>query len=152
MKRIFFVEDDLSLVKGLTFALEKQGYEVETARTSQEAQRLWKDEGYDLVILDVSLPDGSGYELCQKIRKTSDVPVIFLTAADEETDIVMGLDMGGDDYITKPFKLAVFLAKVNAILRRSGHMQPKEALLVSNGIEVRPLKGEAYKGGGCGST
>ena len=107
MKRIFFVEDDLSLVKGLTFALEKQGYEVETARTSQEAQRLWKDEGYDLVILDVSLPDGSGYELCQKIRKTSDVPVIFLTAADEETDIVMGLDMGGDDYITKPFKLAV---------------------------------------------
>lgn len=147
MKRIFFVEDDLSLVKGLTFALEKQGYEVETARTSQEAQRLWKDEGYDLVILDVSLPDGSGYELCQKIRKTSDVPVIFLTAADEETDIVMGLDMGGDDYITKPFKLAVFLAKVNAILRRSGHMQPKEVLLVSNGIEVCPLKGEAYKGG-----
>ena len=71
---------------------------------------------YDLVILDVSLPDGSGYDICQKIRKVSKVPIMFLTAADEETDIIMGLDIGGDDYITKPFKLAVFLSRVNALL------------------------------------
>ena len=119
MKRIFFVEDDLSLINGLSFAMKKQGYEIELARTCVEAQRLWAGGTYDLVILDVSLPDGSGYDLCRKIRETSKVPIMFLTAADEETDIIMGLDMGGDDYITKPFKLAVFLSRINALLRRS---------------------------------
>ena len=89
------------------------------ARTSLEAEQLWMNGKYDLVILDVSLPDGSGYDICQKIRKVSKVPIMFLTAADEETDIIMGLDIGGDDYITKPFKLAVFLSRVNALLRRS---------------------------------
>ena len=83
MKRIFFVEDDLSLINGLSFAIQKQSYEIEIARTSQEAEKLWRDEVYDLVILDVSPPDGSGYDLCQKIRQTSRVPIIFLTAADE---------------------------------------------------------------------
>ena len=105
MKRIFFVEDDQSLIKGLSFALAKQGYETDIARTKLEAERLWQDGKYDLVILDVSLPDGSGYDICKKIRQTSKTPIIFLTAADEETDVIMGLDIGGDDYITKPFKL-----------------------------------------------
>ena len=127
MKRIFFAEDDLSLIGGLTFALKKQGYETEVARTSLEARRIWKDGRYDLVILDVSLPDGSGYDLCRFIRETSKVPIIFLTAADEETDIIMGLDIGGDDYITKPFKLAVFLSRVNALLRRSGNFGGESA-------------------------
>ena len=107
-KHIFFVEDDLSLINGLSFAMKKQGYEIWVARTCLEAERLWQDGKYDLVILDVSLPDGSGYDLCRKIRETSGVPVMFLTAADEETDIIMGLDIGGDDYITKPFKLPYF--------------------------------------------
>ena len=119
MKRIFFVEDDLSLINGLSFAIKKQGYEIDVARTSLEAEQLWMNGKYDMVILDVSLPDGSGYDICQKIRKVSKVPIMFLTAADEETDIIMGLDIGGDDYITKPFKLAVFLSRVNALLRRS---------------------------------
>ena len=118
MKRIFFVEDDLSLINGLSFAIQKQGYEIEIARTSLEAEKLWRDGTYDLVILDVSLPDGSGYDLCRKIRQTSRVPIIFLTAADEETDIIMGLDMGGDDYITKPFSLSLLYAKVTALIRR----------------------------------
>ena len=115
MSKIFFVEDDLSLISGLSFALKKQGYEVDNARTIDEAEKLWQNNKYDLAILDVSLPDGSGYQLCEKIRLNSKIPIIFLTAADEETDIIMGLDMGADDYITKPFKLAVFLSKVNAI-------------------------------------
>jgi len=119
MKCIFFIEDDLSLINGLTFALEKQGYEVTNARTKLEAEQLWPSKKFDLVILDVSLPDGSGYDICRKIRTSSKVPIMFLTAADEETDIIMGLDIGGDDYITKPFKLAVFLSRVNALLRRS---------------------------------
>lgn len=145
MKRIFFVEDDLSLINGLSFAIKKQGYQVDIARTYLEAERMWMNGKYDLVILDVSLPDGSGYDLCKQIRTTSKVPIIFLTAADEETDIIMGLDIGGDDYITKPFKLAVFLSRINALLRRSDNFSQSDAELSSNGIKVRLLKGEVYK-------
>lgn len=147
MKRIFFVEDDLSLINGLSFAMKKQGYELLIARTSTEAVQLWTDGKYDLVILDVSLPDGSGFDLCRKIRKTSKVPIMFLTAADEETDIIMGLDMGGDDYITKPFKLAVFLSRVNALLRRSENFSQAETELNSNGISVQLLRREVSKNG-----
>ena len=118
MKQIFFVEDDLSLIGGLSFAMQRQGYQVQVARTCMEAEAMWEGRRYDLVILDVTLPDGSGFDLCQKIRQSSKVPIMFLTAADEETDMIMGLDIGGDDYITKPFKLAVFLSRVNALLRR----------------------------------
>lgn len=145
MKRIFLVEDDLSLINGLSFALKKQGYETDIARTSIEAQNLWGNEDYDLVILDVSLPDGSGYELCKIIRRTSKVPIIFLTAADEETDIIMGLDIGGDDYISKPFKLAILLSRINALLRRSDNFNETTTELNSNGIIVKLLKGEVYK-------
>ena len=147
MKRIFFVEDDLSLISGLSFALKKQGYDIDIARTISEAQGLWIKGKYDLVILDVSLPDGSGYDLCQKIRQTSNVPIIFLTAADEETDIIMGLDIGGDDYITKPFKLAVLLSRVNAILRRSDDFNQLDAVLNSNDITLDLLKHQVYKNG-----
>lgn len=147
MKHIFFVEDDLSLINGLTFAMKKQGYEIDVARTSLEAGRLWEDGKYDLVILDVSLPDGSGFDICTKIRQTSKVPIMFLTAADEETDIIMGLDIGADDYITKPFKLAVFLSRINALLRRSDNFSRTDQELSSNGITVQLLKGEGYKNG-----
>lgn len=145
MKHIFFVEDDLSLINGLSFAITKQGYEIDVARTSLEAEAIWTNGKYDLVILDVSLPDGSGYDLCKKIRKTSKVPIIFLTAADEETDIIMGLDIGADDYITKPFKLAVFMSRINALLRRSNNFNKADTELNSNAIKVKLLKGEAYK-------
>lgn len=147
MKRIFFVEDDLSLINGLSFAIKKQGYEIDVARTCLEAEQLWLNQSYDLVILDVSLPDGSGYDLCSKIRRTSRVPVLFLTAADEETDIIMGLDIGGDDYITKPFKLAIFLSRINALLRRSEHFNQVRTELSGNGINVQLLRREVYKNG-----
>ena len=140
MKRIFFVEDDPGLMKGLVFALEKQGYEVVCARTLHEAEKCWDDGTFDLVILDVSLPDGTGFALCEEIRAQSKVPIIFLTAADEETDIIMGLDIGGDDYITKPFKLAVFLSRVNALLRRSTTYSETTQLLQSGGIAVDLLR------------
>ena len=147
MKQIFFVEDDLSLINGLTYAMRKEGYEITVARTSLEADRLWENGKYDLVILDVSLPDGSGFDFCKKIRAASRVPIMFLTAADEETDIIMGLDIGADDYITKPFKLAVFLSRVNALLRRSGNFSQPDTELTSNGITIQMLKGEGYKNG-----
>ena len=120
MKQILLVEDDLSLISGLSFAVKKEGYGIDVARTSLEADTLWADGKYDLVILDVSLPDGSGFDLCKKMRLTSRVPIMFLTAADDETDIVMGLDIGGDDYIQKPCSLSVLLAKVKVVLKRYG--------------------------------
>ncbi len=147
MKRILFVEDDLSLIHGLSYALKKQGYELHIARTYLEAKTLWSKINCDLIILDVSLPDGSGYDLCQDIRKTSKVPILFLTVADEETEITMGLDIGGDDYITKPFKLAVLLSRINALLRRSENFSQPSIELNSNGIQVQMLKREVFKDG-----
>ena len=147
MKRLFLLEDDLSLINGLSFAIKKQGYEIVIARTTLEADALWTDGKYDLVILDVSLPDGSGFDFCKKIRQTSKVPIMFLTAADEETDIIMGLDIGGDDYITKPFKLAVLMSRINALLRRSENFNTNTTELNSNGINIMLLKGEVYKKG-----
>lgn len=85
--KILIVEDDLSLLTGLSFAIKRQGYELDIAKTCIEADDIWQPWKYDLVILDVSLPDGSGFDICKKIRLTSKVPIIFLTAADEETDI-----------------------------------------------------------------
>jgi two-component system response regulator RegX3 len=145
MKHILLVEDDLSLINGLSFAVKKQGYMLDIARTSYEKNRIWADGKYDLVILDVSLPDGSGFDICREIRQTSKVPIMFLTAADEETDIIMGLDIGGDDYITKPFKLAIFMSRINALLRRTDNFNQVGTELKSNGIVVQLLKGEVYK-------
>ncbi|MCI9133370.1 MAG: response regulator transcription factor [Lachnospiraceae bacterium] len=147
MKRFFLLEDDLSLINGLSFALEKQGYETHIARTLKEAAALWRDEAYDLAILDVALPDGSGFDFCRKIRQSSKVPILFLTAADEETDMIMGLDIGGDDYITKPFKLAVFLSRVHALLRRSENFSTEVTEFISGGFRLSLLEGEAYKEG-----
>lgn len=146
-KRLFLLEDDLSLINGLSFALKKQGFEIEVARTTLEADAIWADGKYDLAILDVSLPDGCGFDFCRKIRQSSKVPVMFLTAADEETDIIMGLDIGGDDYITKPFKLAVFLSRIHALIRRSENFNTAVTELSSNGIHIQLLKGEVYKNG-----
>lgn len=145
MKRILLVEDDLSLINGLSFAVKKQGYLLDVARTKREKNKVWEEGKYALVILDVSLPDASGFDICREIRQVSKVPIMFLTAADEETDIIMGLDMGGDDYITKPFKLAVFMSRINALLRRSENFNHTNGELSSNGITVQQLKGEVYK-------
>lgn len=145
--KILIIEDDLSLINGLSFAVKKRGYELDVARTSLEVDAIWADGKYDLVILDVSLPDGSGFDICVKIRQTSKIPIIFLTAADEETDITMGLDIGGDDYITKPFKLAVLMSRINALLRRSNNFCQTGTELNSNGIKVQLLKGKVYKNG-----
>lgn len=145
MKHILLIEDDLSLIGGLSFAIQKQGYEITVARTAAEADTTWTDNRFDMVILDVSLPDGSGFDICTKIRQTSNVPIIFLTASDEETDIIMGLDIGGDDYITKPFKLAVLMSRINALLRRSSNFGAADTQLVSGKIRVERLKGKVYK-------
>lgn len=147
MSNILLLEDDLSLINGLSFALRKQGYGLEVARTIKEVDTVWAEGKYDLLILDVSLPDGSGFEICEKVRQTSKVPIIFLTASDEEVNIIMGLDMGGDDYITKPFKLGVLLSRINALLRRAGDFSQTETEIYSNGLKAVLTQGKVYKNG-----
>ena len=147
MSKILLLEDDLSLINGLSFAFKKQGFEFVVARPLKEADSLWMDGKYDLLVLDVSLPDGTGFEFCKRVRQVSKVPIIFLTASDEETSIIMGLDMGGDDYITKPFKLGVLVSRVNALLRRAKDFSATDTELQSNGIKVLLLQGQAFKNG-----
>jgi DNA-binding response OmpR family regulator len=115
---ILVVDDELPFLESLRFSLERQGYRVLTARDGLAGLRLARAERPDLIILDVMLPGMDGFKVCQAIRKESDVPVIMLTARDDETDKVVGLELGADDYVTKPFGLRELLARVRAVLRR----------------------------------
>jgi len=146
VSNLLLVEDDLSLIDGLDFSLKKSGFNVDIARTVQEANTLIANMSYDLLILDLTLPDGSGYEICEKVRQLSTVPIIFLTASDEEVSIVKGLDMGADDYITKPFKLNELIARINALLRRTKLSKEAKTELFSNGITVRLAENRVIKG------
>jgi len=119
MYKILVVEDDESLGRGLQFALQKEGFEVNLARTLSEGKRYLYSIKNDLILLDVMLPDGNGFEFCKEIRKESDIAIIFLTACDEEVNVVLGLDIGADDYITKPFRVRELISRIKAILRRS---------------------------------
>lgn len=145
MSKILLLEDDLSLINGLSFAFRNQGFELAVVRTLKEANELWGEGKYDLLVLDVSLPDGTGYEFCKKVRQVSKVPIIFLTASDEEMNIIMGLDIGGDDYITKPFKLGVLVSRINDLLRRAKGFNSTDTELQSNGIKVLMLQGQVFK-------
>ena len=146
--KILLVEDDLSLIDGLIYSLEKSGFSVAVARTVKEAFAAYKNAEYDLILLDVTLPDGLGFEVCSYIRERSAVPVIFLTASDEEVNIVKGLDIGGDDYITKPFKLNELISRIKALLRRAGLSdQNSTGVLQSNGITVKLLENQVIHNG-----
>ncbi len=150
MRKILLVEDDLSLIEGLKFSFSRNDLNVTIARTIKEAKECLNQGPngmYDLIVLDLMLPDGNGFNVCKAVRQTSDIPIIFLTASDKEVDIVMGLDMGGDDYITKPFRLNELISRINAALRRSNSTRPRESILNSNGITVRLLEGRVIKNG-----
>lgn len=145
MNKILLVEDDLSLIEGLEFSLRKNGFSVDVARTVQEALLKISRQDYDLLLLDLTLPDGNGFQICRKARQISSMPIVFLTASDEEVNVVMGLDMGGDDYITKPFKLNELISRINAILRRTGTSNTPRSELKSNGILVKLEENRAFK-------
>ena len=149
MSNILLLEDDLSLINGLSFAFKKQGFELVVARTLKEADSLWLDGKYDLLVLDVSLPDGTGFEFCKKVRQVSKVPIIFLTAADEEMNIIMGLDIGGDDYIRKPYSLHILLAKVKVTLNRYGtktsHIYENRHLYIDFSAQKVSIHGQPIK-------
>jgi DNA-binding response OmpR family regulator len=147
MNRILLVEDDESLALGIEFTLADEGYEVRRAPTVAESKRLFAAESFDVLILDVNLPDGNGYELCKWVRSQSGVPIIFLTACDDEVNIVLGLDLGGDDYITKPFRVKELLSRIKAIIRRNTRTLATGALLTSGNITIDPAKALVTKSG-----
>lgn len=117
---VFLLEDDSAISMGLKYSLEKEGYEVTHSESVKEAKVFWKCGTYDICILDINLPDGNGYDVCKYIKDQEDVPVIFLTASDAEVNVVMGLEMGADDYICKPFRINELMARIKTVLRRSG--------------------------------
>ncbi|WP_195267350.1 response regulator transcription factor [Eubacterium sp. 1001713B170207_170306_E7] len=123
MRRILIVEDERDIVKHLRVLLEEEGFSVTGAATRAEAQDALERQPFDLILLDLMLPDGSGYALCTEIRRREDTPLIFLTAMDDEASIVTGFDLGADDYITKPFKPMELVSRVKNSLRRSGRAQ-----------------------------
>ncbi len=118
--KIMLVEDNEAIVMGLEYLLVQEGYEILTARRALEAERILGREGCDLILLDISLPDGDGFELCKKIKQGTDIPVIFLTASEEENDVVRGLDMGADDYVIKPFRNRELVSRIRRVLSRNG--------------------------------
>lgn len=140
MSKILIIEDDAGLNRGVSFALEQDGYETLTTRSLKEGYELFEKEDPDAIILDLNLPDGDGIALCKKIRaypgKKSGTPLLILTARDMETDEIMGLTSGADDYITKPFSVSILKIRLNNILN---HRQPKadeENILISGNITL----------------
>ena len=117
MRKILLVEDNETIILGLKYSLEQEGFEVDVAKSVKETQKKLENT-FDLYLLDISLPDGNGFEICKEIKSKQDVPVIFLTARDEETNVVLGLDIGADDYIIKPFRIRELISRINSVLRR----------------------------------
>ena len=116
--RIFVLEDDEAIGIGLSYTFESEKYEVTLVKTVAEAKKTVENEEFDLYILDLTLPDGNGYEVCSLIKSKGDLPVIFLTAYDDEINVVTGFELGADDYISKPFRVRELLARVKSVLRR----------------------------------
>lgn len=120
MPRIFLVEDDKEIAKNLTLLLRAEKYSVTHASTQREAVCILVENKFDLALVDISLPDGNGFAVCTEIKQIQDIPVIFLTASGDEASVVTGLNMGADDYITKPFRPRELLARIAAALRKAG--------------------------------
>lgn len=136
MTRIMVVEDEESFSEALSFMLRREGYEVDVAADGNDALDAFEQRGADLILLDLMLPGVSGLEVCRIIRTKSQVPIIMLTAKDGEIDKVVGLELGADDYVTKPFSSRELLARVRSVLRRHG--EPEE--LVSSTVEAGPVR------------
>lgn len=118
MNKILLVEDDKTIALGLEYSLVQEGFAVTVCYNVATALSAVKESNYALIILDLGLPDGNGYDICRTVKAGSDVPIIFLSAYDDEVNVVMGLDMGADDYITKPFRVRELMSRIKTVLRR----------------------------------
>ena len=147
MANILLLEDDTSLNRGISLKLEKEGYKMLSAFRVSQAEEMFREHEVSLIISDITMEDGDGLEFCLSIRIVSDFHLIFLTALDQEVDIVNGYDAGADDYITKPFSLMVLISKVNALMRRIGQDQDDRGqMLFSRDIRVQCREMRVYKG------
>ena len=144
MKRIFLVEDDLEIAKNLMRLLHAEGFGVVHAPTQRAVASLLAGNPFDLALVDISLPDGNGFAVCTEIKQAQDIPVIFLTASGDEASVVTGLNMGADDYITKPFRVRELISRMNSVLRRAGKKQAETTInyqdLSINTIAARVFK------------
>ncbi len=144
--KILFVEDDKTIASGLCYSLTQEGYSVTHCLNVECAKTSINENRFDMAILDLSLPDGSGYDICKIIKSREDIPVIFLTAIDDEVNVVMGLDMGADDYITKPFRIRELLSRIKSVLRRYGKTELSKTLIDLKGIKIDTSKARVYIG------
>lgn len=143
--KLLFVEDDKTIALGLEYSLNQEGFEVYWCADISTAKENFAVQQFDLLLLDLSLPDGSGYELCKLAKAKSDTPVIFLTSCDDEVNVVMGLDMGADDYITKPFRIRELVSRIKSVLRRYKRAGAAESILELEDIKIDTRQAKVFK-------
>lgn len=143
---LLLLEDDYAIATGLCYSLRNEGYEVTHASNVKEAVDIINKEKFSLYILDLTLPDGSGYDVCKEIKKQGDLPVIFLTAYDDEVNVVMGFEFGADDYITKPFRLKELLVRIKSVLRRYNN-ETADGIIRLKDLTVNTNEAKVYKDG-----
>ena len=143
---IFLLEDDDAIAMGLSYSLENEGYSVTHASGVKQAIDIISKEKFSLYILDLTLPDGSGYDVCKEIKKQGDLPVIFLTAYDDEVNVVMGFEFGADDYISKPFRLKELLVRIKSVLRRYNN-ETADGVIKFKDLTVNTNEAKVYKDG-----
>ncbi|WP_214760363.1 response regulator transcription factor [Exiguobacterium sp. s146] len=145
---ILIVEDDRTIASGLQYSLEQEQFTTTLCHNVADATRLIEQQlhSIDLCLFDLSLPDGSGYDLCRLVKQKQDIPVIFLTAFDDEVNVVMGLDMGADDYITKPFRVRELISRIHSVLRRY-HKQASSPILTIGSVEINTQDAKVNKNG-----
>jgi DNA-binding response OmpR family regulator len=147
MDKILLVEDDKTIAMGIEYSLRQEGFDPSVCHSATGAWELIGSEDFALIILDIGLPDGDGFELCKLIRAGGDTPVIFLTARDEEVNIVMGLDLGADDYITKPFRVRELLSRIRSVLRRCGSQAAPKAEITIGPLRINTAEARVYRRG-----
>ncbi|WP_027398207.1 response regulator transcription factor [Anaerovorax odorimutans] len=144
---ILVVEDDKTIAAGLEYSLQQEGYNTCLCETIKETKKALQEDTFNLCIFDLALPDGSGYELCKVAKEKHNLPVIFLTACDDEVNVVMGLDMGADDYITKPFRIRELISRINSIMRRYKNGVDCKSIIKIGSIRINTMEAKVYKNG-----
>ena len=146
MTKILLIEDEKNIQISITYYLQKEGFKINSATNIEEACKKLEKEMYNLILLDVTLPDGNGFDLYKEVIKNKNIPVIFLTALDEEKDIVKGFELGADDYITKPFHAGELLSRIKNVLRHTKNINHDKIIKIKN-IEVNLNKKQVLKDG-----
>lgn len=143
---IFLLEDDDAIAMGLSYSLENEGYTVTVAKSVSQTLEIINQKNFSMYLLDLTLPDGSGYSVCKRIKEIGDFPVIFLTAYDDEVNVVMGFELGADDYITKPFRLKELLVRIKSVFRRYNNDSTDGKIKVKD-LVVNTNEAKVYKNG-----